>query len=285
MTGAPATGTPQNRPPAAGTSENGARIIGPSGNPTPEGGNGGPLPPSAVYGQDVSEVYDLFYRGRGQDFAAEAAVVAETVRSRRPDANSLLDVACGTGEHLRWLATHFDEVAGLEMSPAMCALARGKRPRTPVHQGDMRGFDLGRAFDAVCCLTSSLGYMSGVDELDAAVAAMARHLVPGGVLVIDPWWSPGTFLDGHIAHDVVRTDTRTVARLSHSRRDGDSVRHEAHYLVADATGIRHFTHTQPLTLFTRAQYLAALEHAGCAAEHVEYATHFTARGLFVAVRG
>jgi SAM-dependent methyltransferase len=237
-----------------------------------------------VYGRDVSEVYDLFYRGRGQDFATEAAVVTEVVRSRLPVARSLLDVACGTGEHLRSLAPHFDDVAGLEASPAMCALAREKLPETPVHQGDMRDFRLGRAFDAVCCLTGTIGYMTDIGELDAAIGAMADHLVPGGVLVIDPWWFPETFLDGHIAHDMVRDDDRTVARVSHSTRAGGAVRHEAHYLVAEPAGIRHFAHVQSLTLFTRDDYLAALARAGCTAEHLQDAGWTRSRGLFAGVR-
>lgn len=237
-----------------------------------------------VYGRDVSDVYDLFYRGRGQNFAIEAAVVADAVRSRRPGARSLLDVACGTGEHLRWLATCFDDVVGLEASPTMCELAREKLPGTSVHEDDMRSFRLGRTFDAVCCLTGTIGYMADAAELDAAVGAMAGHLVPGGVLVIDPWWFPETFLDGHIAHDVVQDNGRTVARVSHSARDGGAVRHEAHYLVAEAGGIRHFTHVQSLTLFTRDDYLAALARAGCPAEHLQDAGWPRSRGLFVGVR-
>lgn len=243
-----------------------------------------PSSADAVYGRDVSEVYDLFYRGRGQDFATEAAVVAEVVRTRHPGARTLLDVGCGTGEHLRWLADRFGEVAGLEASPSMCALAREKLPGTRVHQGDMRDFRLGSGFDAVCCLTGTIGYMSDAAELAAAIGAMAGHLVSGGVLVIDPWWFPEMFLDGHITHDMVRDDDRTVARVSHSTRVGGVARHEAHYLVAEATGIRHFAHAQSLTLFTRDDYLAALARAGCAAEHLQDAGWTRSRGLFVGVR-
>jgi SAM-dependent methyltransferase len=239
-------------------------------------------PAEPVYHGDVSEVYDFFYRGRGKHFAAEAATVANIVRSRKPDASSLLDVACGTGEHLRAFAGEFAEVAGLEMSSPMCDLARSKG--IAVHQGDMRSFGLGRHFAAVSCLTSSIGYMSTVDELRAAVRAMAGHLVAGGVLVIDPYWFPEVFLDGHIARDMVRDTVRTVARLSHSARTDDIVRHDAHYLVADPDGIRHFTHVQQMRLFTKAQYLGAIDQAGCAPEYVHAPGGFADRGLFVGVR-
>jgi SAM-dependent methyltransferase len=239
---------------------------------------------SAAYDTDVAEIYDLLYSKRGKDFAAEADAVARVVQDRRPQARSLLDVACGTGEHLRRLAATFPEVAGLELSGAMCAVAEAKLPSGAVHAGDMRSFALGRRFDAVCILTGSIGYARDTDELSATVRAMAAHLLPGGVVVIDPWWSPDTFLDGHIAHDVVRDETRTVVRVSHSSRQDSAARHEAHYLVADGAGVRHFTHVQMLTLFTRQDYLDALRSAGCTAEHLTDAGGLPGRGLFAGIR-
>jgi SAM-dependent methyltransferase len=234
-----------------------------------------------VYPAEVSDLYEFFYRGRGKDFAGEAAAVAALVRAAHPRAASVLDVACGPGAHLRELAAWFGDVAGQDASPSMCALARERVPGAQVHRCDLRDFDLGRTFSAVTCLTSTLGYMADAGELDAAVATMARHLEPGGVLVIDPWWTPEQFVDGYTASDLVREGDRAVARVSHSARDGSRVRNEAQYLVAGTEGIRHLTHVQELSLFTREQYLAALERAGCAAEHVAGLAAFPDRGLYV----
>ncbi|MEO3872804.1 class I SAM-dependent methyltransferase [Nonomuraea sp. B12E4] len=238
---------------------------------------------STAYGAELSEIYDFIYRERGKDFAGEAESVARVVRARLPRAASLLDVACGTGEHLVRLRELIGDVEGLELSPEMCAAARAKLPGVPVHVGDMRGFDLGRRFDAVCCLFSSVAYMPTVVELAEALRSMARHLLSGGVLVIDPLWFPDRFIDGYVAGDVVRGDGRTVARVSHTSRDGTTVRQEAHFVVADETGIRHFTEVQRLTLHSREDYLTAFEQAGCPAEYLE--GELSARGLFVGVRG
>ncbi|MYW93042.1 class I SAM-dependent methyltransferase [Amycolatopsis rubida] len=238
---------------------------------------------SAVYDEDVSTVYEAFYAGRGQDFAADAGVLAAIARARGRT-RSVLDVACGTGAHLRGLSEHFADLAGVELSPSMCAVARGRLDGIPVHQGDMRDFDLGRTFDVVCCLTSSLGYMADEAELAAACRRMAAHLVPGGLLAVDPWWSPQSFRDGHVAGDVVREPGRTILRLSHSRRTGAAVRHQADYLVAGPDGIRHLRHVQPLHLFTAEQYRTAIERAGCTAEHVAADGGFAARGLFLGTK-
>ncbi len=53
-----------------------------------------------MYEGEFAELYDQFYEARGKDYAAEASAVTDLVRSRYPHADSVLDVACGTGSHL-----------------------------------------------------------------------------------------------------------------------------------------------------------------------------------------
>ncbi|ACY98333.1 MULTISPECIES: class I SAM-dependent methyltransferase [Thermomonospora] len=235
-----------------------------------------------MYEADLAEIYDMVYRGRGKDYAAEAAEVSELVLARRPDAVSLLDVACGTGAHLAFTRERFETVEGLELSEHMIAKAREALPGVPVHRGDMRDFDLGRTYDAAMCMFSSIGYLGSTGELEATLSRLARHLSPGGVLVIEPWYFPERFIDGYIARDLVSCGDRVVARVSHSTRNGRQVPITVHYIVADkSAGIRHFTDLHLMRLFTREEYERAFERAGFA---VEYLTdgRFDC-GLFVGV--
>jgi SAM-dependent methyltransferase len=235
------------------------------------------------FGPEVSAVYDLFYLGRGKDFADEAAVVASTVKARNPAAATLLDVACGTGEHLRSLRGHFANVEGLEQSRDMRSVARRKLPDVPLHDGDMRDFDLGARFDALCCLFSSVSYLPTTADLEAALANMARHLRPGGVLVVDPWWFPDQFLDGFTDESEIRDGERVIRRRSWSARGaGRIARHEAEYRITEPSGTRTFRAVQALTMFTRAEYLTAFARAGCSVEHLT--DTLSERGLFVARR-
>src|SRR5262245_54305782 len=107
-----------------------------------------------MYDERVAEIYDLIY-GVRKDYPAEAVELTAIIRERAPLARSLLDVACGTGEHLRFLREHFDTAEGLELAAPMRAVAAAKLPEVTVHAGDMRDFQLGRTFDAVVCLFSA----------------------------------------------------------------------------------------------------------------------------------
>ncbi|MGQ0841980.1 class I SAM-dependent methyltransferase [Actinokineospora sp.] len=235
-----------------------------------------------MYDNEVAEIWDPVYRGRGRDYAVEAQDVEQLIRQRCPDAASLLDVACGTGEHLRSFGDLFAHVEGVELSEGMLAVGRARTPELALHQGDMRTFDLGRRFDAITCMFSSIGHLRTIGEVDATLVRFVAHLNPGGVVVVEPWWFPETFVDGYVTGDVVPFEGRTIARVSHSSREGDATRMRAHFVVADAeAGLRHFTEDFLVSLFAREQYEAAFLRAGCTVEYVEGGP--AGRGLFVGV--
>lgn len=253
-----------------------------------------------MYGAELAEVYDQCYRGRGKDYVAESALVVEQIRARRgaspadtspsdttpSDTSlldiSLLDIACGTGAHLRHLAELCRHVEGLELSADMLAVAKAELPEIPLHQGDMRDFLLDARFDAISCMFSSIGHMVDQSELDSAIRGMARHLRPGGVIVLEPWWFPERFLPGYVAADIVRVGDRSISRVSHSTAEAGRTRVEVHYTVAEPESIKSFVDIHHITLFRREQYEAAFAAAGCSVDYVEGEP--AGRGLFVATR-
>ena len=216
---------------------------------------------------ESATVYDLFYTAAGRkDYAAEAAHVDRLIRSRNPDATTLLDVACGTGLHLAHLRSSYT-VEGVDASPEMLAVAAARLPGVPLHTGDMRHLDLGREFDAVICMFSAIGYVTDPEELRPCIASLAHHLAPGGVLILDGWVRPDAWADSYRAPVEQADDGETlVVRLVHSWREGHRTTLEEHYLVRRRGDIRHFAERHVLALVPPAEYVAAVEAAGLAAE-------------------
>lgn len=234
-----------------------------------------------MFGADHAGVYEAIYRGRGKDCDAEARDVAGRIRTLRPEARSLLDVGCGTGLHLESFRRLFDHVEGVEVAPAMRERARRRLPGVTVHREDMRSLRLGRTFDAVTSL-SAVGYVDTVEQLRAAVERLADHLVPGGVLVVEPWWLADKYVDRYVGSDLVRDGDRVVARVSHTERRDGAAHTEARWVVGDRTGLRSFTLTEAFALFSGEDYEDAFDRAGCAVRYEE--PWLTGRGLFVGVR-
>jgi dTDP-3-amino-3,6-dideoxy-alpha-D-glucopyranose N,N-dimethyltransferase/dTDP-3-amino-3,4,6-trideoxy-alpha-D-glucopyranose N,N-dimethyltransferase len=236
-----------------------------------------------MYAESHVDVYDLVYEGRGKDYRKEVDQVLGLVRERAGAPGSLLDVACGTGGHLRYFAEQVSLVEGLEISPVMIAAAHRRLSGVRVHQGDMKGFDLGRNYSAVVCMFSSIGHLRDTGELRAALKAFARHVEPGGTVLIEPWWFPEDFIDGYIAADVVRDGDRVVSRVSHSVERNGFTFMEIHFLMADPdTGVRHSVDRQEIRLFRRTEYEAAFAEAGLSCEFL--ADFPSRRGMFIGTR-
>jgi dTDP-3-amino-3,4,6-trideoxy-alpha-D-glucopyranose N,N-dimethyltransferase len=224
-----------------------------------------------------ARVYDRLLRHK--DYAAAAQAICGLLVRYAPGARSLLDVACGTGQHLLHLRQHF-VAEGLDLSPEMLAIARARLPGILLHQGDLVRFELSRTFDVVTCLFGSIGYATTVGAMRQAIHTMARHLRRGGLLVLEPWLTTERFVAGSLVFDQVDDADLKVARIYVTRRDGRLSVFDSDYLVATADGVTHFREHQELGLFTAEEYQDAMEAAGL--EIVDGSGSLFGYGLYVA---
>lgn len=143
--------------------------------------------------------------------------------------------------------------------------------------------DLGRRFDIVTCLFSSIGHMKTTDGLRAALSNMAHHLEAGGILVLEPWLAPDVWEDGHLSATFVDDPDLKVARIERSERRGNLSILNMDFVVGTPDGSEHFSETIELGLFTDDEYTDAVSSAGL--EIVEHDPDgFMGRGLYMARR-
>ncbi|HVF12172.1 MAG TPA: class I SAM-dependent methyltransferase [Actinomycetota bacterium] len=224
-----------------------------------------------------ARVYDVIY-GELFDYRAHANELDQLVKARNPEASSWLDVACGTGLHLAQLQDRY-EVAGIDLSAQMLSLAKERLPQVPIHQGDMVAFELGRRFDVVSCLFSSIGYTATIERLESAIASMAQHLSPGGLLLVEPWLSAEQWKDGHLGSDFVDQPDIKIARLGKNRREGRTTFLEMHHLVSTRAGVDHFVEEHELFMFDESEYRTAFLKTGLQVELIEGG--LAGRGLYI----
>ena len=224
--------------------------------------------------------YDAIYGFK--DYEGEAAEIDARIQRACPGASTLLDVACGTGGHLRHLHGRY-ACEGIDLAEEQLAVATERLPDVAFHLADMTSFDLGRTFDAVICMFSSIGYAGTIDRVRAAVAAMGRHLRPGGVLIVEPWLEPDAWQDGHLSFLAVDEDDIKIARMARSETHGRlAVMAFEHLVLTHEHGVEHFVERHELALFTVGEYLEAFAAAGLDAEHDPEGP--IGRGLYTAIR-
>lgn len=221
--------------------------------------------------------YDRLYDFK--DYETVNRRLLEAVRRHHPTARTLLDVGCGTGRHLAALAPHF-EVEGSDLSPEMLHIARTRCPGVPLHVADMAELDLGeRSFDVITCLFSAIGYVIELPRLRSALAGFARHLRPGGLLLLEPWFTPEQYWSGHITANDVDAPDMTIRWMYLAELDGARSVFDIHYLVGNSAGVEHFTERHVMGLFTDEQYRDAFVDAGLEVEREPEG--FFGRGVYI----
>ncbi len=108
--------------------------------------------------------------------------------------DTILDVACGTGNSTVPFAKRGYRIAGVDGSSAMLAVARAKAIAAGLAiefaEQDMRALQpwalkTAPAFDLVICLYDSLNYLCDPRELQAALPGFLAAARPGGLFVFD----------------------------------------------------------------------------------------------------
>ena len=229
----------------------------------------------------LARLYDAF------PFEADLPLYLELARA---EGGRVLELACGTGRVLVPLAEAGNRVVGLDASPHMLALAREKlaaagpaaAARARLVQGDMRCFELGdedgAPFDLAIIAVKSFGYLVDRADQQRALAAVAAHLRPGGLLALDllnptPAWllePPGSLRQDLVqrvpergvtvarTEAVVRTDLAAQVRVIRS----------AYEVVADDGAVTKRFVEWPFRYTYRFEAEHLLERAGFAIDAV-----------------
>ena len=210
---------------------------------------------------ELARHYDRVYHWK--DYEGDVGKLMELIdRFKRSQGNALLDVGCGTGAHLKHLVGWFD-CTGIDLHEEMLEVGRGKVPGAAFVQGDMMGFDLGRTFDVVICMFSTIGHARTRDDLARAIGCMARHLVEGGVLIIEPWIAEDDIKPSYVSMQTFDGEDVKVARMGRLWPDGDGTVLEMHYLIGTVEdGFRHYEETHELRLFDLDEMVSIMEAAG-----------------------
>lgn len=228
---------------------------------------------------ESEQYYDDLYASLGKNYSKEAEKAHRLIQKHKKSKGKLLlDVACGTGGHAGFLNKHY-KVEGVDLDPKMLSIAREKHPKIRFHQGDMTDFNLGKQFDVIVCLFSSIGYVKTRANLQKAIKTMNLHLLPGGVLLVEPWFAPEQWTAGHLHMVVVDQPDIKITRISRSSRKGNISILDFHYLIGAPKGIEHSIEIHEMGLFSKKEYMDAFRAAGLSVTHDPKG--LSGRGLYI----
>lgn len=175
------------------------------------------------YDQEAKH-YDAFNETR----SAQINQVIEDILSSYA-VKSVLDLTCGTGSQVFWLAKRGYEVVGVDINIKMLEIAQHKAEQQNLSfrfkQGDMRTSKIGQ-FDAVLTIFNSIGHLIE-EDFELAIQNIHANLKSGGLYIFD------IFNLDYLLHE----DNITKLTIDWQKKSGDVTAREIQYSTISKSGV------------------------------------------------
>ncbi len=136
------------------------------------------MPANALY-TDLSGYYDLMCAGI--DYHAQSHCVHRLQQIFGNGGKTHLDLACGTGPHVRHFIDCGYQSGGLDINRPMLDRAAIRCPEAQFSLQDMCDFKVAKPLDLITCFLYSIHYSAGLERLQACILSVHTALNAGGV--------------------------------------------------------------------------------------------------------
>lgn len=144
---------------------------------------------------EYANYYDIFYQHK--NYKKETEFITQLINKhlcskiKNKKNLCLLDMGCGTGNHILHLLKYGYSLTGLDSSPQMLSAAAKKMPKyfdkNNLICGRMQDFDLHKKFDIIISMFSSIGYIIDKKSILQMLNNVARHMHPESLFIFDFW--------------------------------------------------------------------------------------------------
>lgn len=213
----------------------------------------------ASHYDDEAETYDLLTEANSQ-------TINQTLDGilRQHGVKTVLDLTCGTGSQVFWLAERGYGVTGADINASMLKIARQKAQQTGVTllQGDMRTLQAGK-FDAAITIFNAMGHLTKSD-FEKAVRNIRGNLNEGGLYIFDifnlEYLLEGDNITALTIDRPGELDGRRVRKVQYSTISEEGVLASYTTSIVDETPVSHSEQT--LQVYSSEQLRELLGHTG-----------------------
>ncbi|WP_131781524.1 class I SAM-dependent methyltransferase [Legionella gresilensis] len=199
-------------------------------------------------------------------------IINQTIEDilKQHQVKTVLDLTCGTGSQVFWLARRGFQIVGTDINANMLKIAQNKSKQENVNiqfiKGDMRSIKVGQ-FDAVITIFNAIGHLTK-DDFQIAIQNIYNNLKPNGLYLFDIFNLRYLLTDNNIMKltiDWLKADKeKKVREIQYSTVDEDGV------LASFTTAIEQYGSSQPkmsktsqtLQIYTAKQLQDLLQQCG-----------------------
>ncbi|OPX96510.1 MAG: dTDP-3-amino-3,4,6-trideoxy-alpha-D-glucopyranose [Syntrophorhabdus sp. PtaB.Bin027] len=142
---------------------------------------------------DYALIYDILYQDK--NYKKESRFVSELIKQyslKSPKELKIIDLACGTGQHIIELSKLGYKVEGSDPSEEMIKIAKQKNKETNLNieyynESFQTSERIKKKYDVILLLFSSINYLIKYEDITTSLKNFTSLLNEGGILIFDFW--------------------------------------------------------------------------------------------------
>lgn len=217
---------------------------------------------------EYSTLHEYFDALSTDNADAKNQLIEEVLRKYK--VNTVLDLTCGTGSQVFWLAKQGYKVTGADLSPDLLNITREKAHKENIEvrliEGDMRTLHVG-SFDAVITIFNAIGHLTKTD-FEKTLRNIHSNLKDGGLYVFDIFNLQA--MTDTVVHDLAMDVRKTVndTQIHHiqkseiDRKSGRLTSYDHYTLQKSADTLKTLTGEFTLQIYTAQELREMLSKNG-----------------------
>jgi SAM-dependent methyltransferase len=219
----------------------------------------------SIFEKKYSSLYETIYSEK--NYINEVGCIKKMLFEHAPEAKTLLNFGCGTGQHDLILAEHGFSITGVDRSHEMLKVAQAKQQTANpnfLHVGESDRIANG-SMDASLCLFDVFSYFtkdSDIFNFFEFITAKAKSSAP---LIFDFWYLPAVIhLKPETRKKTFHTGNSLITRICEPAMEVSSscVNATHQFFVEDEKGVETFSETHRMRCYTKNEIRCILHQFG-----------------------
>ena len=134
-----------------------------------------------------SELAEYYYEIEkpGRKFIQEIRFLDSVFKKHR--IKTILDLGCGTGEHVQAMQGLGYSLIGVDLSQEMINYAKLRFPTSQFSVADMQSYSYPNHFDGIYCLFGTFNYLLEEHSIQNSFDSIRRNLKNSGLFILEIW--------------------------------------------------------------------------------------------------
>ncbi len=209
---------------------------------------------------ELAKYTNLLYSNK--NYEIEVEFIKNIIRKNNPKAKTILEVACGAGNHSRFLQKAGFRTVGVDLNEGMIKIAKRNLPKTEFYVQDMKELNLPMKFDVILCLFNSINYAFGYEELRNILKGFSKHLNNRGIIILDSFFLKENWKHERFDSKAFSFPNLDVARVNKITIKRDFVIVDQTYIVYENGKKKVINNINKMYLFERNKLLGVINSAG-----------------------